>query len=116
MLNKPKYNIFSNTKYALQGFWVLLKFETSFKFQLLFLIILCIIILFLNINYEDKIKLVLSSMLPIYAEIINSAIERCVDLVTKEYNEIAKQAKDIGAFLVFISFLIATILWIIILL
>lgn len=36
MLNKPKYNIFSNTKYALQGFWVLLKFETSFKFQLLF--------------------------------------------------------------------------------
>ena len=72
--------------------------------------------LFLNINYEDKIKLVLSSMLPIYAEIINSAIERCVDLVTKEYNEIAKQAKDIGAFLVFISFLIATILWIIILL
>lgn len=55
-------------------------------------------------------------MLPIYAEIINSAIERCVDLVTKEYNEIAKQAKDIGAFLVFISFLIATILWIIILL
>ncbi len=84
MLNKPKYNIFSNTKYALQGFWVLLKFETSFKFQLLFLIILCIIILFLNINYEDKIKLVLSSMLPIYAEIINSAIERCVDLVTKE--------------------------------
>ena len=94
----------------------MLKFETSFKFQLLFLIILCIIILFLNINYEDKIKLVLSSMLPIYAEIINSAIERCVDLVTKEYNEIAKQAKDIGAFLVFISFLIATILWIIILL
>ena len=115
MLNKPKYSIFSNTRYALNGFLVLFRFETSFKLQLLLFIVLFIIILFLDIDFVDKIKLLLSSAIPIYSEIVNSAIERCVDLVTNEYNEIAKQAKDIGAFLVFISFFISIILWIIIL-
>ena len=35
------------------------------------------------------------------AEAINSAIERCVDLVTLHYHEMAKRAKDVGSAVVF---------------
>lgn len=40
------------------------------------------------------------------AEIINSAIERCVDLVTLHYHEMAKRAKDVGSAIVFLSIFI----------
>ena len=35
-------------------------------------------------------------------ELVNSAIERVVDLVTTEYHPLAKQAKDIAAGAVFV--------------
>jgi diacylglycerol kinase len=38
-----------------------------------------------------------------------------VDLYSTEYNELAKKAKDIGAFLVFLSFVVTIIIWIVIL-
>ncbi|XSZ47202.1 diacylglycerol kinase [Francisella noatunensis] len=48
-------------------------------------------------------------MLLIYAEIINRAIERVVDLVTTDYHILAKKAKDAGSALVFVSFVIELI-------
>ena len=35
-------------------------------------------------------------------EIINTSIERCVDLVTKDYRDLAKIAKDVAAGAVFV--------------
>ena len=65
-------------------------------------------------KFNYKIILSLSLFIPLFSEIINSAIERVVDLYTAEYNELAKKAKDIGAFLVFLSFVVTIIIWIVI--
>jgi len=42
-LNKPKYNIFKNTFYALSGLKEIFKNETSFKMQIIMLVVLGII-------------------------------------------------------------------------
>jgi undecaprenol kinase len=47
-------------------------------------------------------------------ELINTAIERVVDLVTKEYHPLAKQAKDIAAGAVFIYAITVVVIGIII--
>lgn len=47
-------------------------------------------------------------------EVINSAIERVVDLVSKDYALLAKQAKDAAAGAVFISAVVAIIIGLII--
>jgi undecaprenol kinase len=47
-------------------------------------------------------------------ELINTAIERCVDLVTKEYHDLAKAAKDVAAGAVFIMSMFSIIIGIII--
>ena len=110
-LNKPKYNFFKNTKYAIDGLIEITKNEVSFKLQLLFFISLSIVSFLIPFKLHFKLILFFSLFLPIVAEIINSAIERIVDLITLEHNELAKKAKDIGAALVFISLLFTVLIW-----
>ncbi|WP_432773261.1 diacylglycerol kinase [Francisella salimarina] len=112
MLNKPKYTLFKNTSYALNGLVDIFKNEKSFRLQLLLFVILTIAIWVLPFSIVSKFVLQIVSMLPIYAEIINSAIERVVDLVTTDYHILAKKAKDAGSALVFVSFVIELIVWI----
>ena len=56
--------------------------------------------------------LVISMVLAL--EMINTAIERCVDLVTKEYKELAKNAKDIAAGAVLVMSMFSVVIGIII--
>ena len=45
-------------------------------------------------------------------ELVNSAIENVVDLVTKEIHPLAKSAKDIGSTAVMFSIILHVALWI----
>ncbi len=114
MLNKPKYNLFKNTSYALAGLKDILKNESSFRTQLLAFIILGIFTLFLPLSYIQKSIMIIILFLPLLFEIANSAIERTVDLVTKEHHELAKQAKDAGATMVFMSYFVVAVVWIVV--
>ena len=112
MLNKPKFNIFKNSSYAIEGLIEIFRNETSFKIEIILFIPLQILIFFLPIAFSYKAILSVSIFIPILAEIINSAIERVVDLVTKDYHHLAKSAKDAGSALVFVSIIMTIIIWI----
>ena len=112
MHNKPKHNLFKNTVYALEGLVDITKNETSFKWQILLFIVGSVLAWNLPIAFGYKAILSISLILPVLAEIINSAIERVVDLVTQEYHILAKQAKDAGAAIVFVSLLTLASIWI----
>lgn len=110
-LNKPKYTLFKNTQYALAGLKDIILNESSFKLQILGFVFFNIVVFFLPIQLTFKMILSLSLFIPILAEIVNSAIERAVDLVTLEYNELAKRAKDAGSALVFVSIVFTVLIW-----
>jgi diacylglycerol kinase (ATP) len=109
--NQPKYNFLKNTTYALNGLVDLIKTETSFKIEIVILIILLPIILIIDESLVNKILMFSSLMGILIAETINSAIERVVDLVTLEYNEMAGRAKDVGSTIVFLSILLFVVTW-----
>lgn len=111
MHNKPKHNLFKNTIYALEGLVDITKHETSFKWQILLFILGMILAWYLPIEIAYKLILSISLMIPLIAEVINSAIERTVDLVTHDYHILAKQAKDAGAAIVFLSFVALVAIW-----
>ena len=111
-LNKPKHNLYRNTIYALEGLMDIVKNETSFKWQLLMLFGFGIVAWLLPVTFGYSAILFVSLFLPVLAEVANSAIERVVDLVTQEYHILAKQAKDVGATLVFLSFIVTVLIWI----
>jgi len=111
-LNKPKHNLYRNTIYALEGLMDIVKNETSFKWQLLMLFGFGIVAWVLPVSFEYSAVLFVSLFLPVLAEVANSAIERVVDLVTLDYHILAKQAKDAGATLVLLSFIVTILVWI----
>ncbi len=110
-LNKPDYTLFKNTRYALNGLVEVTRNEPSFRLQLLLFGWGMAAAWFLPLSFVHSAILSVSLFIPLIAEIINSAIERTVDLVTFEHHELAKRAKDAGAALVFLSLAMLAFVW-----
>jgi diacylglycerol kinase (ATP) len=111
--NQPKYHLFHNARYAMEGLWEVLLHETSFKIEVLLSIVVWIGLIFMPMPLIAKAVLGLSLLFVLIAELANSAIERTVDLVTKEHHALAKHAKDAGAAMVLLSVLFAIVVWIV---
>jgi diacylglycerol kinase (ATP) len=111
MRNQPNYNFIKNTNYALEGLKDLIKTETSFKIELVIVLILLPIILFIETSLTNQLLMFITLMGMPMAEAINSAIERVVDLVTLEHHAMAKRAKDVGSTVVFLSICIFIVVW-----
>lgn len=111
-LNKPKYTLFKNTRYALEGLVEVTRNEPSFRLQIVLFACGMIAAYLLPIHFYYKAVLATSLFIPVIAEITNSAIERTVDLVTMDHHDLAKRAKDAGAALVFVSLAMLAFIWI----
>lgn len=111
MQNKPKYHLFKNTKYALDGLITAIKTESSFKLELFCAIFIIIGIIFVDTSLTNKLILLVSGILVLITELINSAIENVVDLCTKEIHPLAKNAKDIGSTAVMFSIILHIVCW-----
>jgi diacylglycerol kinase (ATP) len=111
MNNKPKYHLFKNTQYAVDGFIHALKTESSFKLELIAGIFIFIAIYFVEIDLIYKLVLIVTAFLVLIVELLNSAVENVVDLVTKEIHPLAKSAKDIGATAVMFCIILHLICW-----
>ena len=111
MRNQPKYHIFKNTIYALEGLKDIIQHESSFKIELILTIVLIPFIYILDATIVEKSILFITLMGVIIAETINSSIERVVDLVTLEHHPMAKRAKDVGSTIVFLSIMLFLVIW-----
>ena len=77
-------------------------------------LVVCILGVLFQINKYEWSILVLTIGLVISCELINTAIEAVVDLITEEYHPLAKVAKDTSAAAVFIFAIVAVIVGLII--
>lgn len=116
MLNKWKSkNFFDALKNSINGIFYVIKNERNMKIELFFAILAIITSFFLKINATEFIIILFVIFFVLFAEFINSAIEKVVDLYTLEYNETAKIAKDISAGAVtivsFLSIIIGVIIF-----
>jgi diacylglycerol kinase (ATP) len=114
MNNKPKYTLFKNSKYAIEGLIHAIKTESSFKIELAFAIVFFPLIYLLPFELIYKLVLIVTFVMILIVELINSAIENVVDLVTKERHPLAKSAKDIASTAVFFTILLHLLCWVII--
>jgi diacylglycerol kinase (ATP) len=112
--NQPKYSLFKNSTYAFSGLRYALKDETSFKIELVLFAISLTMLYFIDFNFSfySYLILVLMGMLVLIVELVNSAIENVVDLITNDYHILAKKAKDIGSTAVLFSLVAYIITWV----
>ena len=112
MRNQPKYSLFKNAKYALCGIKECLATEMSFKIEVVLFAVLSPLFWFLPISLLSKVILQTSLFIPLIVELLNSAIERVVDLASPEYHHLAKGAKDTAAAAVLLSLFLTLGIWV----
>ena len=95
--SKDKRTFKGSVKNCLDGISYVTKNEKNFKREIALGIIALILSYILKIDKIEFIIILTMICLVLTAEIINTAIERTVDLVTKEYHELARIAKDVSA-------------------
>ncbi|RXI99407.1 diacylglycerol kinase family protein [Anaerobacillus alkaliphilus] len=83
--------------YAWSGLLHAIRHEQNMKIHLLIAIMMLGLAFILGISNYEKLILLLVIGIVISLEVVNTAIERVVDLVTKEYHPMAKVAKDVSA-------------------
>jgi len=71
--------------------------QRKIKKQLIIAVIVMILSLFFDLERSEFLCLVISVVLVIFAEMVNTAIETLVDLYVDVYHPKAKIAKDVGA-------------------
>ena len=99
----------SSFNYAVQGIISALTTERNMKFHWLACLGTIIISLFFDLTKMEFLILLFAITLVIVLELINTAIERTVDLVVTDYNPIAKYVKDVSAGAVMIASLNAVV-------
>lgn len=101
-------------KHAVDGIWVAVKTQPNFKIHLLIGLVVVVAGWFFKINPTEWAVIALTIVWVLLAEMINTAIESMVDLITDEYKQEAKVAKDVAAGAVLLGAIGAVVVGIII--
>ncbi|WNS74338.1 diacylglycerol kinase family protein [Bacillus sp. DTU_2020_1000418_1_SI_GHA_SEK_038] len=109
-----KNRLIYSFRYAISGINEAFKQERNLKIHLLVSIIVILMGLVLSISYIEWLFILLAIGGMLSLELLNSSIERVVDLVTEDYHPLAKAAKDIAAGAVLIFAVISVIIGLII--
>lgn len=101
-------------QYAIEGIIVAIKKERNLKIHIFIMILVIICGIIFKISTIEWIICIILFGLVISLELVNTAIENTVDLVTLEKNPKAKIAKDVAAGAVLVSAIISAIIGLII--
>ncbi len=104
---KPLYKSFG---YAFTGIWTCLKKERNIKIHSFATVCVVIAGILLHISYEEWLVCLVLFGLILSLELVNTAIEAVVDLVTQEKRPLAKVAKDCAAGAVLIAAIFAAVI------
>jgi diacylglycerol kinase (ATP) len=92
-----------SVKYALEGIQYALNSDQNLLIHCMVALFVIAFSIFLKVNPFEMGILGVTILLVIACEMVNSAIEKMVDLITKEHRAEAKIAKDVSAGMVLIS-------------
>ena len=109
-----KTSFIDSMNHALDGISYTVEKERNFKIEFIIAILVLIAGFFFKVSRIEWLVLLLTISIVSALELINTSIERCVDLVTQDYKELAKNAKDIAAGAVLITSIFSVFIGIVI--
>ena len=101
-------------KHAIDGILYCVRTQPNFRLHLFAAILVIFLGKYLKIESTEWIILAFTIILVLVAEMVNTALESMTDLITKEYHQEAKIAKDVSAGMVLVSAISAVIVGVII--
>ena len=101
MVNIKKLNF--SFKYAFEGIYYALKYDQNLRIHFFVGFLVVLLSIYFRVNHFEAGILGVMILLVISTEMINSAIEQMVDLITNEHRQEAKIAKDVSAGMVLLT-------------
>lgn len=103
------YGVMRSVRHSLRGFRVLMRNEYNLYIQLFFAVIAIIFGFLFEISmYEWAIQVSVIGLV-IFSELVNTAIEKTMDLVQPEYDERVRDIKDLASASVMFMVLVSVI-------
>ena len=96
-------NIIDSFNYAVSGIITAIKTEKSMRLHYIIAVIVLLSSLFFDFTRTEFLLLLFAVSLVVISEMINTAIERTIDLITKEFHPLARLVKDVAAVAVLIA-------------
>lgn len=90
-------------KHAFDGIVHNIKTQPNFRFHLFACLVVCFAGVYFSLSKLEWLALIFTFNMVFVAEMVNTAIEAMVDLITTERRQDAKVAKDVAAGMVLIS-------------
>jgi diacylglycerol kinase (ATP) len=94
---KRSKRVFKSFKYALEGISYVFSTQNNMRIHLWVAIAVLILSLILDVPAYQLLLVFFSIVFVMCMELINTAIEKTVDLYTSEFHPLAKIAKDVAA-------------------
>lgn len=107
-------NIIRSFKNAIRGLFIAYKEERNLKIHFMISILVLLFAIFFNISNLELTLLLLVIMVVIAMEMLNTALERILDIISPKYNNNVGKIKDVAAGSVLVCAFIAAIIGILI--
>ena len=107
MKKSPLYKSFG---YAFQGIFACIRKERNIKIHLTMMTLVILAGILFHISLTEWLICMILFALVLSLEIVNTAVEACVDLATEERKPLAKLAKDAAAGAVLVSAIFSAII------
>ena len=101
--------LINSFKYAARGLHKVFREEQNFQVHIVFTVLVLILAIYFQIPLWQYIIIILLIAFVLILEIINSIIERLIDMLKPRIHQYVKDIKDMGAALVFVGALTAVI-------
>ena len=101
--------LFKSFGYAIKGMFSAAKYQQNLRIHLVAILVVTASGIFLGLSAIEWSLIALCIGMVISAEVMNTAIEELVDLISPEFNKQAGRVKDLAAGAVLITAIVATV-------
>lgn len=92
-----KTTLLQSFNYAFQGLVYAVRFQRNMRVHLAIGVVVLVASIFLNLSRLELVAVVFAITFVLAMELLNSAVEKVVDIATTELDPLAKAAKDLAA-------------------
>jgi diacylglycerol kinase (ATP) len=99
------------TRFSAQGLAYAFRNEAAFRQELVLTVVMTPVAFWLGQSMIERLLLILTLLIVLIVELLNSAVEATVDRIGDDHHRLAGGAKDMGSAAVFVSLVIVAATW-----
>ncbi|MEN9931313.1 MAG: hypothetical protein RL604_1560 [Pseudomonadota bacterium] len=111
MKNLITRRILKTSKYSINGLKAAWKSEEAFRIEVILMLVLLPTVFFVGKSALEICLLVMSLFIVLIVELLNTGLEKAIDRISMDVNDISGFVKDVGSAAVAISIIQALIVW-----